>query len=367
MTQRTFVWIIGGMSILGIIFLLLFTALPLVVTSIESRFASALTTTAASSSPLRSYVSPISYGIDYRYPEFNSVASYLGVQYGRECIAVLNPPDAKQLANIKSDEQEGYKMMIAYNNVDSKAGNPTPVTNDEAYESALATDLDATHPAVVTIQNEEDGLQFWTGDIPNYLHMLSLAVKVAHSKGYKVTNGGITTTGLDLAYWDYLWTMGKHSQADAFAQLAFSRQSTSGYPTLKDLPNSSNPNLPILAHSHLLAAKLTRVNALISGYKATGIDYVDFHWLGGIPATAMAEAVPWLEQQTGLPAISSAMASDSATDGSLNAILTEGLALHLSYIVVLGAYEGQNAPLADISGNILPNGIIFKRFLATHA
>ena len=133
----------------------------------------------------------------------------------------INAADGRQLAHIQEAEAAGFRLNVQFNNLTNSTDGRArsgPVTDDAAYESALAADLDATHPQLVTIQNEEDGLQFWSGTPRDYLHELADAVHVAHAKGYEISNGGVSAGGVKLAYWHHLWISGQRAAADAFAR-----------------------------------------------------------------------------------------------------------------------------------------------------
>ena len=297
-----------------------------------------------------------------------TVGRALGVRYEREILAV-NGSDGRQLAHIQDAEAAGFRLNVQFNNLapsaDSKARSG-PVTDDAAYERALGADLDATHPRLVTIQNEEDGLQFWNGTPQDYLHELADAVRVAHARGYEISNGGITSEGAKLAYWHSLWTSGQRAAADAFAQSALSSAVRGRRVLANDLPSSANPAMPILAHTPLMRNKLARVETLIAGYRATGIDYINFHWYEDGPDELRTIAT-WLSQTTGLPAICNEMGQFSTSPATVAAMLGAAESLRLAYVFwfyVDG--KGPAVGLADDNGALRVNGQAFRTFIATH-
>jgi hypothetical protein len=292
----------------------------------------------------------------------------LGVRYERLILAV-NGSDDRQLASIKAAEAAGFRLNVQFNNLAPSTASRArsgPVTDDAIYERTLAADLDATHPYLVTIQNEEDGLQFWSGTPQDYLHELADAVRVAHARGYEISNGGITAAGVMLAYWHHLWITGQHAAADAFAQSslgpgAFPRRSIAS-----DIPNSAYPDRPILARTVLMRNKLARVETLIAGYRATGVDYVNFHWYEGGPDDLRAVAT-WLSQATGLPAICNEMGQYSNNPDTVAALLGMSQSLHMAYVMWF-AIDG-NGPavgLADQGGALRANGEAFRDFVDAH-
>jgi hypothetical protein len=292
----------------------------------------------------------------------------LGVRYAREILAV-NGAAGQQLAHIQEIEAAGFRLNVQFNNLASSTGSRArsgPVADDATYERELAAGLDATHPRLVTIQNEEDGLQFWNGTPQDYLHELADAVRVAHAKGYEISNGGITSEALKMAYWHHLWVNGQHAAADAFARSSLSSSVRNRRAIASDIPDSGNPDRPILAHIPRMHDKLARAELLIAGYRATGIDYINFHWYEDSPNDLRTLAT-WLSQTTGLPAICNEMGQFSNNPATVVALLGMSEALHLRYVMWSSADgTGPAFGLADPDGALRANGEGFRDFVATH-
>jgi hypothetical protein len=297
-----------------------------------------------------------------------AVGRALGVRYERMILAV-NGTNGAQHAHIQAAEAAGFKLNVQFNNLapsTTSRARSGPVSDDAGYERALAADLDATHPDLVTIQNEEDGLQFWNGTPQDYLHELADAARVAHAKGYKISNGGITTTGVKLAYWHHLWLTGQHGAADSFAQSALSPALTHGHAVVGDIPDSADPHRPILANWAPMRNKLDRAEILIAGYRATGVDYVNFHWYEDGPDNLRAVAT-WLSQATGLPAICNEMGQASESPETVTRLLGMSESLHLAYVIWFAIDgSGKAVGLADQDGALRPNGQAFRAFVSSH-
>lgn len=305
------------------------------------------------------------FGIFFNEPGFLQVGESLGVGYERQDTAV-NPPDGGEAQLIRGLERAGFAVIVTYVNVcQPTPPEGCPVTNPATYKADLASQLDSEQPATVVIENEEDGGMF-TSDTPQqYLQELSYAAEVAHAKGYKITNGGLTSEGLCIAYWDYLWTSGQWAAADQFAKSAFALGVVRGQRILANLPNSQNPTRPILANDPGLLLKLQNAQTLIAGYKETGIDYVNFHWYQAEPVD-MSQAVPWLESTTGLQAVAGEMVQFYLSQDLIPGLLNESIALGLPYVIWYAA-DGNNAiGLANPDGSLRINGLAFKSFVSTH-
>ncbi len=308
-------------------------------------------------------------GIDDHYPNSIEVARAVGVRYLRDGMAVEGGNRA-QIARIQAEAAAGFRLNIQFTNtrgIEDKGAKPGPVTDDKVFKDALAAELDATHPELITIQNEEDGLQFWNGTPEQYLHELGDAVEVAHAKGYRISNGGLTWTGVKLAYWHHLWLGGQHQAADRFAREALGPEKP-GQQIVGDLPDSADPSRPILGQNALLRAKLARVEFLITAYPKTGIDYLNFHWFQ-TGAENLREVATWLGQTTGLPVICNAMGQFDDSPERVTSLLSTAVALHMPYVFWFaqqGHGGGAAVGLTDETGALRPGGIAFKAFVAAH-
>jgi hypothetical protein len=291
----------------------------------------------------------------------------LGVRYERLILAV-NGSDGHQLATIKAAEAAGFRLNVQFNNLAPTAGSRARsgrVSDDASYEQELAAGLDETHPDVVTIQNEEDGLQFWNGTPQDYLHELADAVRVAHAKGYRISNGGVTGVGVKLAYWHHLWVSGQHAAADAFAQRSLDRATLHNHMIADDIPDSAHPDRPVLAASEPMRNKLERVETLLAGYRATGVDYINFHWYQNSPDDLRAVAT-WLSQTTGLPAICNEMGQYGNDPATVAGLLAAARSLHLAYVMWF-AVDGKGPAfgLVDQNGALRANGQAFRSLVAS--
>ena len=301
---------------------------------------------------------------DLRIP----IGQSLGVSYERVATSVT--VDDGTTTTFKGLRDAGFGVVATYTNTCSPPPLSCPVTDPPLYKTQLGARLDVTFPTLVAIENEEDGVDFSTATPTQYLQELTYAVQVAHGKGYKITNGGITTFGLNIGAWHHLWLTGPCQAADAFAKTAFVGSVVKNRKILDGLPNCSDPNLPILEKHPDLQSKLGRVETLIAGYRATGIDYVNFHWYEGDPVT-MGQAVGYLEQATGLPAVCNEMGQYSLSGDTVTGLLRESIALKLPYAIwfasdgVSGSEIGAIG-LANQNGTLRINGLAYKSYISLH-
>ncbi|MGI9170016.1 MAG: hypothetical protein ACR2FH_07570, partial [Caulobacteraceae bacterium] len=306
---------------------------------------------------------PTRIGVYYNDENAVAVARALGVTYLR-LHTPIDPPNARALDKIRAAKAAGFKVEVNYNNREARKS--VPVADDAAFKASLGRDLDATHPDLVVIQNEEDGVRFAAGGPTEYLRELTDAVQVAHAKGYKIANGGLSSAGVKLAYWHHLWLTGQRQAADEFARDALKPSVSKGRRIIGDIPDRAAPGRAILTHNPPLLNKLRRIEPLIAGYRQTGIDYVNFHWYEA-DARSMGQVARWLEEAVGVPAISNEMGQYSANGDQVIALLTEARAAGMPYVFWF-AKDG-HGPAVGLAGDDArprPNGVAFRAFVAAH-
>jgi hypothetical protein len=306
------------------------------------------------------------FGILFSDPVNLQLGQTLGVGYQRQSIEA-NTPDPGEAKNITGLEAVGFGVVVTYDNICSQTEpSSCPVTNPAAYKASLGAQLDATLPSTVVIENEEDGTGFSTSTPIQYLQELTYAVQVAHQRGYLITNGGLTTLGLNLAYWHHLWLSNQWAAADQFAQSAFYSGVVRDVLILPNIPNRQNPARPILVNVPAALLKLQSAETLIAGYQATGIDYVNFHWYQAEPVD-MEQSISWLEQTTGLQAVCGEMGQYYLSHDLIPGLLNEAITLGLPYVIWNAAdSSGSSIGLANQDGTLRINGLAFESFVSTH-
>ena len=122
----------------------------------------------------------------------------LGVDTVRLSQDVTNPTVRPALHLV---QREGLQLLLTVTNAqerDAQGNRPAhpPVTPEElaAYRRRLGGLLDALQrpPVLLQVENEEIEPRFFAGTMAQYLGELDAAVAVAHARGIRVTNGGIT-------------------------------------------------------------------------------------------------------------------------------------------------------------------------------
>ncbi len=172
----------------------------------------------------------------------------------------------------------GLKVLLNlnYGIPRNAAGEHAPVpfpTDMDAYSKTLNAVLDKYKPEVVVIENEEDNPNYHQGSADDYITELKTGIQVAHSKGLKVTNGGITVREICLIIYDDLLQSGQKDKAISFAQKAFppnfaTRLSGGGDPM-------RNPQI---------SRQIEFGRKIIATYKDLDLDYVNFHWYEPVQA-----------------------------------------------------------------------------------
>ena len=149
--------------------------------------------------------------------------------------------------------------------------------------------LDAVHPAVLVVENEEDALDSYAGTPEQYGAELMVACRAAHDRAIRCTDGGLLSGHLvDAVYQHYIDT-GQTASATSFADRAF-----------QDFQKRA---VATAAGRAAIRSAAARIEEIVQVERSAPVDFVNFHWYVENPA-ALAEAVGFLREASGLDAVS---------------------------------------------------------------
>ncbi len=290
-------------------------------------------------------------------------ARALGLKTVRTSQDVSNP---EVRPAILTYQREGMNVQLGVNNDPQPGPNASrpsrpPVTAAElaTYKERLAKILDAiSPPTLVNVENEENSTRFFSGTMSQYLAELDAATEVAHARGLKVTNGGITSTPAALLTWQDYEDRGLDAQADDFASRAFAAPRNAAI--LRDLRKK-----PFTGFSRkALQEAWDKSKELIAGFRRNAMDYVNFHWYID-DDRALSEVVSYLRRATGKPVVTNEIGqySDdpSVVTGHLKTLVTD---LRLPFVLWFDASTIPAIGLHSDPGVLQPNGEAFKAFVA---
>ena len=292
-----------------------------------------------------------------------NVAKELGVSYIRDAVILQ-----KWSGNDESTDRfinAGFRIILNVNwgQVPKGPGKKEPVsfpTDTVQYKKMLDRVLDKYKPEVVVVENEETTKNYHTGPIEDYINELSAAITVAHSKGLKITNGGITNRDLVLlVYYDYLERK-MNKEAEDFARRCVK-------PSL--LKNSEITNI------------LDKAKKLIEAYKNLRLDYVNIHLYEPVKNTAQGtdesiktitpdaqkEMINYIERITGKKVMSNETGARTSSPEVVTGVLKELSQTDIAYVIWFsGDGEGGSVGLQNDDGSLRANGVAFKNFIAKH-
>ena len=276
-------------------------------------------------------------------------------------------------ASLEALQNAGYKVLLnvywkKIRNTDgSKTPQPYPTGSElETYRSRLNDILTKYKPAVLLVENEELVLKFHSGDISDYLNMLKVAVEVAHSKGVKVSDGGITNPQISLLIYDYLISQNQRDEASRFGKSAMSAR------VLK-FAQSHNMNSD-------MGKKLEQAQKLLQGLRNIDIDYVNLHWyeplsekgtanvsasIGAVTPGALGHAVSFLKAVTGKDVILGECGQINTSASLTSSMLQEIASTGVPYAIWLSSDNGTTKAL-NSGKSLLPTGNAFVQFIDAH-
>jgi hypothetical protein len=276
-----------------------------------------------------------------------TAASPRGMQVARELGVAFVRPGGILISkgrNAACDAalQAGFDLVLTVRNSDS-AGLPSKVVTDLAtYQADLGKILDIYHPEMLVVENEENAARFYSGTPEDYATQLRAACEVAHQKGIPCTNGGLASTLVALIVCDDYLQKGETDKAHSFAARTFG---------LEQQPRSASAQ-----------EQIRKGKSLLRIYKDTGIDYVNFHWYFADTA-ALREAVVFLKNQTGLPALTNEIGQRIDNPNQTTAVMREIVELGLPIAVWYGRDGSRARGLMESDGTLRPTGEAFKRFI----
>lgn len=248
----------------------------------------------------------------------------------------------------------GLKLILTIRNGGGMGNPSTPPTDLNAYKNRVARVLDMYKPYLLVVENEENsGALFYSGTPQEYHQELSAACSVAHSKGYKCTNGGLVSSEVALLVADSYQAGGNTQKANDYLKRTLSSDKYNQY--------IRNPN------AQKIVEAVQKGKDLLLGYKAAGADYVNFHWYVADTA-ALREAVSFLQRTTGLPALTNEVGQQLNTDpNQVTSVMQEIVNLKLPVAVWFSmdiqGFAGARG-LNEPDGTIRPNGEAFKNFIS---
>ena len=269
----------------------------------------------------------------------------------------------QNLSQLDDTRAAGFNLVLNLNNAPKTAQPAVPPAEINGYKNAVASALDRYKPALAVIENEELADKFYSGTPRQYLAELNAATEVAHARNIPITNGGIVSNAVMLATWNDLWTSGKRKEADTYAARAFDKGRLAKG-TINDLPSSANPTKPVLAKSERLRRLLREAQQLITGYRKSKIDYVNFHWYGA-GSNEIKQSIDYLERATKKPAVTNEIGQFNQDPSTVTSLLKATTSKKLPFVVWYGGDTGGAAVglFEPKGGKLRANGNAFRDFM----
>jgi hypothetical protein len=244
---------------------------------------------------------------------------------------------------------------------------PVPFPTDlDAYGKTVSSILDKYKPELVVIENEEDNPFYHSGSADDYINELKTAITICHSKGLKVTNGGLTEREMMLLVFDDLMSNGKTQEAYDFANHAMPQQYLSKLNNYKKLP--------------VVQRALTFGKAVIQAYKTLDLDYINFHWyepsiargkkndaalnVDHIDSTVFATVVNYLKRIAGKPVITNEFGVLNTSPTLIQELMEQVLNANMKYAIFYsGDGAGGSIALQNGNGSLRQTGEAVRDFI----
>jgi hypothetical protein len=277
------------------------------------------------------------------------LAEEIGAHYFRS-LPVLVPEWNGQCDECQPVQSAGLQFVLTIRNTSNILSPAGPLSDTAGYKKTVGQVIDAYKPALVVAENEENTPHYFTGSPQQYLDELKVLCEVAHSKGVKCTNGGLLGESVAWVLYFHYLDSGQTDTAQAYAQRAFAQFQLA---KLNQGGEAEGRHVADLTMSFL------------KGYKAAGADYVNFHWYVS-NGDAMKETAQYLEQLTGLPAVTNEMGQRDLDTSSTESLLNGVIAAKLPIAVWFSSDSRLSKAFVDSNGSLRPTGEVFRSFITQH-
>jgi hypothetical protein len=201
----------------------------------------------------------------------NSLILSMGCELGRDDIILQYGITS---AGVDAKIAAGLKMILITKRLDYGGGAVPFATAAElpAYQASLQSITYNSSQIEIGVCDDEEtntGHYLANSPITDYLGMLTVFATVMHSKGMKATNGGIHS--LPICILTYKWLLSQHRTVEA----AIFKENNFTEDMALYVEAQCPQRIPRLKKIDVLVKK---VNTLVRGYAATGIDCINLHW-----------------------------------------------------------------------------------------
>jgi hypothetical protein len=296
-------------------------------------------------SPFGVMLDPRSFDVQTRV----NLAEELGAHYFRS-LPVLVPEWNGQCDECQPVHSAGLQFVLTIRNTSNILSAAGPVSDTSDYKRIVGQVIDAYKPALVVAENEENTPHYFSGTPDQYLDELKALCAVAHSKGVKCANGGLLGESVAWVLYFHYLDSGQTEAAQAYAQRGFAQFQ------LAKLDQGGEAE-----GRHV--ADLTM--NFLKGYKAAGADYVNFHWYVS-NGDGLKETADYLEQLTGLPAVTNEMGQRDLETSSTESLLNGVIAAKLPIAVWFSSDSRLSKAFVDRDGSLRPTGEAFRSFITQH-
>ncbi|MGH9276242.1 MAG: hypothetical protein ACRDZU_16480 [Acidimicrobiales bacterium] len=246
----------------------------------------------------------------------------------------------------------GMQLVLTIRNSASAEASATAASDIGAYQSSVGRILDAYRPVLAVVENEEDTQKFFSGTATEYAAQLSAVCVEAHQRGIKCANGGLLSGSVAYLVYEHYLDAGETERARSFGARAFE-----GFQTERLSTESGRASV---------RQQVERLEDFIATYASSGADYLNFHWY--IPdADALAESVRYLEELSGLPAITNEIGQRDDDADTTRALLEQVRDLGLPYAIWFSSDARLARALVDPDGGLRSTGVAFRDVMAEDA
>jgi hypothetical protein len=298
---------------------------------------------AAVDNPFGMFLRPTTFSLEERI----RLSQELGVRYFRSYPALV-PVWEGTCSECSVVHDAGLDFVLTIRNTPNIKEPASPVTDFDTYRKTVGEIIDAYDPSIVAIESEEDTRAFFSGTAEQYAAQLRVGCEAAHERGIPCANGGILSGSVTYVVYQHYVDAGQDEAARSFAERAWEEW---------QLRHLSSPD----GEDHIRFI-VDHVTEFLATYKDAGADYVNFHWYQS-DDRALEEAVAYLEEFTGLPAMINELGQRNLVPENTTRIVQKVVDLGLPFAVWYSMDTRLARSLVERDGSLRVTGEAFRSAL----
>ncbi|MEI7603986.1 MAG: hypothetical protein WCJ19_03130 [bacterium] len=245
----------------------------------------------------------------------------------------------------------GMKLVIQIVNSYDKNSYMSEVPKDlDTYKNNIEFIISKYSPELIVVEQEENNNYYYKSTASEYQTQLKVACDVAHSKGIKCTNGGLTDNYIGFDIYVEFMKEGRLSDACNLANFVFTSPEQ-----IKTACNVKN-----YEEAGKFLTKLNKEAAeFIDLYKNENIDYLNTHWYT-VNSNVLETVSNFLKEKTGKTVITTQVSQNEIPIDVFTTFMKKSNSMNMPVVIWESIDNERSKSFIDKNGQVLEKGDKFR-------